>query len=77
MSTDLRWNELAPRYHETGDAVEGAYVVAFDVFTERWIAYRWEMIRGVGYRHLSLSAIEGAATLAEAKAIAKRDMEGR
>jgi hypothetical protein len=72
MSTELKWQRVRAGWYETGNEIEGAYVLSND-FPGRWIVSRWTMVRGFGYEALELQNVESAGTIAYAKELAEWD----
>lgn len=73
MKTELKWQRIRAGWYETGNEIEGAYVVSND-FPGRWIVSRWTMTDDLGRaRVLELQNIESSRTFAGAKESAEWD----
>ena len=73
-TTTLKFTRVRPGWYETGDNVEGAYVISSDE-PGSWVVSRWTMVRGFGADFLELLGVESAGTLAYAKRLAEFDAQ--
>jgi hypothetical protein len=68
----LKFTKVRAGWYETGNEVEGAYVVSSDE-PGSWIVSRWTMVRDFGSNSLELHNIESTGSFAYAKELAEFD----
>jgi hypothetical protein len=71
MST-LKWKRVRPGWYETGNDIEGAYVISSDS-PGSWEIGQWKIIPMGSSTSLEIVMVESAGSLAYAKELAKFD----
>jgi hypothetical protein len=75
MKTELKWQRVRAGWYETGNEIEGAFVIYED--SDRrgsWLVYRWSPDRWNNDR-LELAFIESAGTFRYAKELAQLEAD--